>query len=183
MDSRFAGACRSAFSSLMLVSLAVPHQNVRAPTMLAPVSSVRMAAVRPSARLSVEQLIAAVNNRGGDDSTGANVAEVLGLAHRAFPVKEIDITQGPDSREIAVGAVDNQTYLLMDHRRPNDVWMFRISKSGVIQKAIYGLTHQGFHDAPADKAASQATEEEQLWSDWLANGANGASGGKGGSKN
>jgi hypothetical protein len=129
------------------------------------------------------QLIAAVSSKGGDDSMDAGAAQSLGLGHREFPVKEIDMTQGADSRGIAVGTVDDRTYLFLYHTRRDDVWMFRISKSGVIQKAIYGLTRQGFHDLPTDKAAAQVNEEEKFWSDWLANGSSGTGGGKGESKN
>jgi len=141
---------------------------------------VRVVGAGSDARLSVEQLIAAVNAKGGDDSMDAGAAQSLGLAHKEFPVKEIDITKGVDSRGIAVGTVDDRTYLFLFHARQDDVWMFRISKSGVIQKAIYGLTHQGFHDLPDDKAASKAADEEGFWSDWLADAANGASGSKSG---
>lgn len=178
MNSKLYGACWWVFCPLMLIALTVPHQDLHLP-----VASIRVLDARSNPILSVDQLIAAVNSKGGDDSMDAGAAQSLGLGHRDFPVKEIDITKGADSRGIAVGTVDDQTYLFLYHTRRDDVWMFRISKSGVIQKAIYGLTRQGFHDLPTDKAAAQVNEEEKFWSDWLANGSSGTGGGKGESKN
>jgi len=112
----------------------------------------------------VQHFIGVVNARGKDCHIPEKTSRLVGLPHQAFPDREIDIWR-PEIRALAVVVVDGEISLLVSHGSANDIWMFRVSESGSIERAIWVSPHQ-VHHMTDDQAADQLNVEETWWSDW-----------------
>ncbi|HKO20663.1 MAG TPA: hypothetical protein VJU82_17440 [Acidobacteriaceae bacterium] len=114
----------------------------------------------------ITHFIGVVNARGKDCHIPEKTSRLVGFPHEAFPDKEIDIW-GQDTRAIAVVVVNGETSLLVTHESPRDIWMFRVSETGVIEKALW-VSPNHVHHMTDEQAADQLTAEETYWNRWEA---------------